>query len=150
MVSPNWTILLTAAFPNLARAGFEIVAPPSAQYNCIAYAAGDASRWWWPDGVSYWPPWAPPTDSIASLTAVFSGQGCEPCNASSAEPGYQKIALYESDGKMQHAALQTPNGRWRSKMGQGPLIEHHNPDSLSGGPYGQAAIIMRKAIGAAP
>ena len=66
---PNWPALLAASFPNLARAGFEIVAQPSEQYNCIAYAVGDTGRWWWPDGVSYWPAWAMRTESIASLKA---------------------------------------------------------------------------------
>ncbi len=150
MASSNWAALLAASFPNLARAGFEIVAQPSARYNCIAYAAGDTSRWWWPDGVSYWPAWAPLTDSIASLTAVFSGQGYKLCDDGGVAAGCQKAALYESDGKMQHAALQMPNGRWRSKMGKGPLIEHHSPDSLSGGIYGHAAITMQRAIGAVP
>ena len=32
---------------------------------------------------------------------------------------------------------------------QGPVIEHRNPDSLSGGLYGQATIIMRRAVAAA-
>lgn len=52
---------------------------------------------------------------------------------------------FRLDGKMQHAALQMPNGRWRSKMGKGPVIEHYSPDSLSGGLYGQATIVMRRA-----
>ena len=145
MVSSSWAARLTAAFPNLADAGFEIVGEPSERYNCIAYAAGDTSRWWWPDGVSYWPPWASRSESIASLKEVFAGQGYEVCDDSNAAAGYQKVALYEWDGKMQHAALQLPNGRWRSKMGQGPVIEHDNPDALSGGMYGQSTIVMRRA-----
>ena len=40
------------------------------------------------------------------------------------ESGYQKVALYGSQNLWTHAALQTPNGRWRSKLGVGPLVEH--------------------------
>ena len=29
---------------------------------------------------------------------------------------------------------------------RGPVIEHRNPNSLSGGMYGQATIIMRRAV----
>ena len=145
MASPDWPALLTAAFPHLAQAGFEIVGQPSERYNCIAYAAGDTSRWWWPNGVNYWPPWAPLTDSIASLMEVFAGLGYEISDAGDIAAGDQKVALYEGDGKMQHAALQMPDGRWRSKMGQGPVIEHPSPDALSDGIYGRATIIMRRA-----
>ena len=148
MASPDWAAVLSAAFPNLASAGFAIVGQPSERYNCIAYAAGDTGRWWWPDGVNYWPPGAPLTDSIASLKEVFAGLGYEICDDSSAEADCQKVALYEWDGKMQYAALQLPHGRWRSKMGQGPVIEHPNPDALSDGIYGRASIIMRRAVGA--
>ena len=52
MDTPRWTLLLTAKFPNLSSEGFEIVERPSKRYNCIAYAAGDAGNWWWPDGIN--------------------------------------------------------------------------------------------------
>ena len=80
----------------------------------------------------------------ASLTEAFAGKEYERCNDYEAEVGYQKVALYEAQDLIQHAAAQMPNGRWRSKMGRGPVIEHHSPNSLSGGPYGNPTIIMRK------
>lgn len=149
MVSSDWAALFSAAFPHLAHAGFEIVGQPSERYNCIAYAAGDTSQWWEPDGLNYWPAWATRNESIASLMEVFAGQGYEVCDAGGGaageQAGYEKVALYEWNGKMQHAALQMPDGRWRSKMGRGPVIEHHSPDALSDGIYGRATIIMRRA-----
>ena len=145
MATPSWAQTLIAVFPNLAREDFEIVEEPSSRYNCIAYAAGRADDWWWPDGINYWPPWATLTDRIASLVEVFAGLGYEQCDDSRAQAGYQKVALYEVQGEMKHAAAQMPNSRWRSKMGQGPVIEHRSPESLSGGPYGEATVYMRKA-----
>ena len=58
MKSPDWTDLLTGEFPNLYSEGFQTVAEPTERYNCMGYAADDTSRWWWPDGTNYWPPWA--------------------------------------------------------------------------------------------
>ena len=144
MASHSWTDLLTRAFPNLASEGFDIVGEPAPRYNCIAYAAGDTSKWWWPDGVNYWPPWGTLTNRIESLKEAFSGLGYEPCDDSTAEVDYQKVALYEIQGEMTHAALQMPSGRWRSKMGRGPVIEHSNPESLSDGIYGEPTIFMRR------
>ena len=146
MVTPSWTDLLTAAFPKLASEDFEIVEQPSEQYNCIAYAAGDTSQWWDHSPRHYWPAHATRSSSIENLKEVFIGLGFEQCQDSSAEDDYQKIALYEQQGVWTHAAVQTPSGRWRSKMGQGPVIEHSSPESLSSGPYGNPTITMRRTM----
>lgn len=146
MALRSWTNLLTREFPNLASEEFEIIDQPSEWYNCIAYAAGDTGRWWWPDGINYWPLWANQTNSIESLKEVFAGRGYEQCDDSAAEAGYQKIALYEAQAEMTHVALQMPNGRWRSKLGRGPVIEHHSPESLSGVNYGNPTAFMRRAL----
>ena len=78
--------------------------------------------------------------------AVFTGlePAYEPCESSHVEDGHQKVALYEVQGQAKHAALQMPNGRWRSKMGRGPLIEHRSPESLSDGIYGEPTVFMRR------
>ena len=146
MDTHSWANLFINEFPNLYGEGFEIVEQPSPRYNCIAYAAGDTAEWWWPDGINYWPPWATLNNRIENLEEVFVGLGYEQCNDSSSEDGYQKVALYEIQGRFQHAAMQMPNGRWRSKMGQGPVIEHLRPESLSGGMYGDATMYMRRAL----
>ena len=148
MALRSWTDLLTNAFPNLANEAFEIVDQPSEQYNCIAYAAGDTGQWWWPDGINYWPPWATPTTKTGSLQEVFAGQGYERCDDTNVEADYHKVALYEAHGDMRHAAAQMPTGRWRSKMGKGPVIEHRSPESLSGGIYGEATVFMRRSASA--
>lgn len=81
---------------------------------------------------------------MESLQEVFAGLGFGQCDDSSPEPGYQKVALYEDGGEYQHATIQMPNGMWRSKMGNGPVIEHQSAESLSGGPYGQPTIYIRR------
>ena len=146
MDTSSWAQMLIAAFPNLASEGFEIVGDPATEYNCIAYAAGYASDWWWPDGINYWPPWATLTDRIESVIDVFAGLGYERCDDSLVEGGYQKVALYEAQGVWTHASVQMPNGTWRSKMGQGPVIEHRSPESLDGGIYGNVHRFMRRAV----
>ena len=98
----------------------------------------------------YWPPYATRSKRIENLQEVFAGLGFEECSDASFEPGYQKIALYEDHGAWQHASIQMPNGAWRSKMGEGPVIEHLNPESLSGGMYGSPTIYMRGPIDQAP
>ena len=142
----SWGRLIIAAFPNLASEGFEIVGEPTTEYNCIAYAAGDTDNGWWPDEDDYWPPWATMDNRMESLEEAFAGLEYELCDDSIAEEGYQKVALYGFQGRFEHAALQMPNGLWRSKMGPGPVIEHRSPESLSGGPYGEVHRFMCRPL----
>ena len=145
----EWSALLVKVFPTLSNERFRIVDRPSERYNCIAYAADDTTKWWWPDGANYWPPWATETNRIESLEEAFSGLGYEQCDDSDAEAGYSRIALYEADGVMRHAAVQMPSGRWRSKLGKGPVIEHRSPESLAGGKYGRPTVFMRRSTSVA-
>ena len=145
MATSRWTSLITGAFPNLAREGFQIIDQPSTRYNCIAYAAGDTSKWWEDTERRYWPSHGSRSAAIASLREVFVGLGYEQCDDSSIDDRYQKVALYETQGAWTHTAVQMPNGAWRSKIGEGPVIEHRSPASLSGGMYGEPTVFMRRA-----
>ena len=135
---------LAGILPKLVAEGFRVVAPRSNQYNCIACAAGDTSRWWSFHQPEYWPVHATRSNSIDSLVEVFAGLGFERCHDSRTESGFEKVALYAQQGAWTHAAVQTPHGTWLSKIGEGPVIEHHNPESLAGGPYGNPTIHMRR------
>ena len=145
MDTSRWAQLLIETFPHLSSEDFEIVDDPTGQYNCIAYAAGDTSQWWWPNGIDYWPPWVSLNNSMESLKEAFAGLGYEPCDDGNVEDGCQKVVLYGSQERFEHAAVQMPNGRWRSKMGRGPVIEHRRPDALAGEVYGKAMGFMRRA-----
>ena len=137
---------LNVSFPNLRNEGFTVIDPPSDRYNCIAYAAGDTSQWWDHTPLRYWPSWATRSDRIESLKEVFSGLGFEEYEDGAAESGCQKVALYEDQGAWEHASVQMPNGAWRSKIGEGPVIEHRSPESLSGGIYGEVHCFMRRPL----
>ncbi len=138
---------LIELFPKLSVEPIEIVAPISWKYNCIAYAVGDVSQWWGTlEQEDYWPDYATRSERMESLIEVFAGLGYQRCEDSCPESGYQKVALYEEDGKWTHAAVQMPSGRWRSKMERGPLIEHLSPESLAGGVYGHPTTYMRRPV----
>ena len=67
----DWTDLLTNEFPNLHTERFQTVAEPTDRYNCMGHAADDTSRWWWPDGTNYWPPWATQLDRIKNFHYIL-------------------------------------------------------------------------------
>ena len=105
---------------------FRLTSPETPYYNCIAWAAGDDSAWWWPDEdyYCYWPSGIPREESLDAFIEAYRTLGYEPCSGDDIEEGCEKIAIYVKNGKPKHAARQLPNGNWTSKLGQENDIEH--------------------------
>ncbi len=71
-------LVLMVQFPKLAPpASFEITSPRTVAYNCIAWAAGETRRKWWPDkmGVAYWPKGVPREATLAAFIAAYATLG---------------------------------------------------------------------------
>jgi len=144
---PGWP---ASDFPSLTPDSYTPTSPVDFRYNCIAWAAGDQSRRWWPDlmGIGYWPPGAPREETVPAFVAAFAMQGYEVCNSGQPEPGLEKIAIYavRDSGLLAptHAARQLNNGNWTSKLGDFDDIEHAECDSLNGPIYGSVVVYMRR------
>jgi hypothetical protein len=138
---------LEELFPYLADSGYQVTSPRDDLYNCIAWAAGDTTDWWWPGAnpdLEYWPPGIPRAVSLAAFEAVFATLGYVVCAAADLEPGIEKITLYANAvGKPTHGARQLTNGRWTSKLGKREDIEHALHD-LEGELYGTVVRIMKR------
>jgi hypothetical protein len=130
-------------FPRLTPQNHRITSPASPDYNCIAWAANDTTRWWQP-GV-YWPVALPPDEhGLGALEQAFRALGCTPCDDANLEAGFEKVALYGSSGFLYtHAARQLPNGKWTSKLGRSEDIEHDAPEDVAGGVYGEVVGYMK-------
>jgi hypothetical protein len=132
-------------FPNLARSPHAITSPPSARYNCIAWAAEVVSAWWWPDedGVGHWPKDVPRVETVEAFLHAFRTLGYETCATAELEGGWQKVALYALEGTPTHAARQLRGGRWTSKLGPAEDIEH-DLEALAGPLYGAVVLVLRR------
>jgi len=135
---------LQQVFPNLGD--HQITSPRSEKYNCIAWVAGDATQWWWPEegkGI-FWPVGIPREETLEVFSAVFARLGYSPCAHAEFEEGFERIALFtDVDGFPTHAARQLVGGRWTSKLGRTEDIEHALYD-LEGQEYGRVTIIMQR------
>ncbi len=144
MVNP-----LETAFPALAKGGYLITSPVNPDYNCIAWAFGDASRWWWPGPDlerEYWPPNVPRETTLTAFQAAFGLLGYVPCEREDVEPNFEKIALFADAADVpKHAARQLKTGRWTSKLGRMEDIEHDLRD-LEGSVYGRIVLILKRAV----
>lgn len=140
-------------FPFLVGTDWKITSPRDPNYNCIAWAANDKNRFWWPDADlhAYWPDGVPREETPESFIKAYETVGYELCDNYNIEVGYEKIAIYiGKDGKPKHAARQLNNGKWTSKLGPQHDIEH-DLFSLNNSPsaipcYGEVKIFMKRKI----
>jgi hypothetical protein len=137
--------------PNLTDSNSKQTSPATEQYNCIAWAAGDNTKWWQPtEGVPfykpYWPPGVPREVTVNAFVTAFNLLGYEVCGTFELEDNYLKVVLYAKDGTPTHMARQLSDGRWASKLGPLQDIEHLNLNDVSGPTYGAPYIFFRKPI----
>ncbi len=140
--------ILERIFPRLVG-DYQVTSPATAGYNCIAWAAGDETRWWWPDEQPdvYWPSGVPRELTIVAFIAVFRTMGYEVCASGELERGCEKVALYALNDVPTHAARQLPSGRWTSKAGIFEDLEH-SLEGLEGDLYGRVVCLLRRRQGA--
>jgi hypothetical protein len=117
-------------------------------YNCIAWAANDLNRYWWPSPHPryYWPNGFPLANTIENFVITFGAQTFQVCEHQDLETGYEKVALYAKDGGPTHMARMLPNGRWTSKLGDMWDIEHKTLEGLEGSGYGQVVKLLKRPI----
>lgn len=107
--------------------------PIDSRYNSIAWAMNDNTRCWEPHRFTgnYWPNDLQHNElTLVNLIEVFKLFSYELCDCSNYEPGYEKVAIYVSDGKPVHVARQQQSGRWTSKIGKFEDIEHETPEHI--------------------
>lgn len=137
---------IEAAFPRLKKSDYRITSPIDNSYNCVAWAANDTTRFWWPDanGQYFWPADTPRECTLSAFIRAYGKLGFGKCPKADPETGFEKIAIFAGvDGSPTHAARQLPSGRWTSKLGRNVDIEHTLHD-LAGDTYGTVVMILKR------
>lgn len=114
---------LVSLVKGLEHSTFELTSPRTEEYNCIAWAAGDTERWWWPQG-GFWPVGVAARETVPAFEAAYESLGYVVCEGGELEPGYEKVAIFEIDGTPTHAARQLVDGSWTSKLGALEDVQH--------------------------
>lgn len=134
-------------FPNLTDENHYVNSFPAQGYNCIAWAAGDCSRRWWPIEVGgyFWPETPIPPETLESFIRAFNSLGYSISDNADVESGKEKVAIYTDDSeKPKHAARQVEDGSWASKLGGLEDIIHHDLTDLSNSSYGSVATVLSR------
>lgn len=133
-------------FPNTSIEPFIITSPQTPSYNCIAWAFGDDTKWYWPDPdeMYFWPNNISRTVEVNSFIELYKLIGYEICETDTMEFNYEKIAIFIDDnGLPTHAARQLSNGKWTSKLGCEFDIQH-SIYSMNNSVYGNARFFMSR------
>jgi hypothetical protein len=138
-------------FPNLDDS-FQVTSWPGEHYNCIAWAAEDAWRWWWPDidSEAFWPHGLDRDETIPGFVAAFATLGYAPCISHELEVGYEKVVIFAIGTRVKHMSRQLPSGAWTSKLGDWWDIGHSEVDEVRATHYGRRIQILRRLIPEAP
>jgi hypothetical protein len=125
---------------------FVVTSLPDESYNCVAWAACDTEKNWWPFG-EWWPPNVKRQTTLDCFVEVFEGLKYQICGNGELESGFEKVAIYTRDGRPTHMARQLPSGKWTSKSGTLYDIALADLDGLSGGRIGRVTRFMRRRVG---
>ena len=117
-------------------------------YNCIAFAAGVETEWWWPDpnGEGKWPEGVRREELLECFAEAYGTLGYETCEDAKLEAGYEKVSIYAQNGVPTHAAKQLPNGRWKSKLGSWEDVEHNTLRAVEEYVYGRAVLYLKRRL----
>jgi hypothetical protein len=127
--------------------------PLREKHNCIALAAGENDKWWWPskrfESSYYWPDHLPREESLKetlpNFIRAFATKGYKVCKSAKLERGVEKVAIYVGPlGNPTHAARQLESGLWLSKCGDLEDIEHKSLAALEGKVYGNAVAFLKR------
>jgi hypothetical protein len=146
-----------AHFPGLNPQNSEKTSEIDRKLNCVGWALGQATGWWWPDvdvrGIqlllprSSWPDDLPRIVTVDNIMHLFERRGYELCHDHALEAGFLKIAIYAlPNNHPTHVARQLSSGRWTSKLGEGIDLSHSSPADLQGPKYGRVARFMRRSL----
>ena len=133
-------------FPNSRIKPFLITSPHTSTYNCIAWAYGDSTRWYWPDpeNIYYWPKNIPREINIPSFIKLYEAIGYKNCDNGEYIEEYEKVAIFaDENGIPTHAARQLDNGDWTSKLGQSIDVQH-TIKAIEEGAYGVVSVYMKR------
>jgi hypothetical protein len=143
-------------FPRLESEGYTQSSEATWAYNCVAWAAADNKKWWWPFGAAnakeaFWPSSAPRAATLHAFTAAFKTLGYSIDRKSdlqnpTLEVGLEKIAIFalNASGAPTHAARQLENGKWTHKMGTHIDLETTTLTAVEGPKYGYVVRILRR------
>ena len=131
-ISPEWRRRVKRLLPTLQEGvSLEFTSEVDYNYNCLSWALGCNAVPFENSRGAFWPWKNIPDDTADGWTQLCRYHGFTESDNSDFVSGYEKIAIFENDDGELHAARQSREGRWKSKLGDmGPDIDHDGLEGL--------------------
>lgn len=150
-------------YPQLRSHGYKVSSETTddkpVKYNCVAFAAGGDTKFWWEPSTfnskpvkrpgRFWPDGIDTDDSIETYVKVFESLGYSVCkneirDCIKVDLLYEKVIIYGyPERAFSHVAYQLYFG-WVSKLGDWQDIKHKTFNGLEGDYYGNVAVVMKR------
>jgi hypothetical protein len=114
----------------------------------MAFANGDERHWWQPGiygGKHFWPEHARKNETLVAWIEVFTGYGYQITENWSADPDFEKVAIYVDFNSEPSHVAKSDGIAWKSKLGKKQDIEHASADSLEGDEYGIVECVLSRS-----
>lgn len=136
--------LSVRSFPNSLHEPFEITSPETANYNCLAWAMKDNSKWIECDEDYFWFDGIPRDNKLSTIISIFEKKGFQQTKNIEYEDNTELVALFTKDNiECSHLARQIGHQLWTSKLGSSFDV-NHSLRSIERGIYGNAVIFVKK------
>lgn len=138
--------LIREALPDLVEGvSFGFTSPVDLNYNCLAWALSYDNRYLDKGNGCYWPWEDCSPDTAEGWACVCQHHGFTVVTDSDIgfTPGIEKVAILRNDAGELHATRQRSDGKWKSKLGWGPDIDHDDLKSIER-VYGGVVIVLQK------
>lgn len=134
-------------FPKTFEEPFIHTSPIDPNYNCIAWAANDNTKWYEPDpyGFYFWPQEVNREYTTEAYINLYEYFGFIRCDNGELEEGYIKVAVFEKNGVPTHACRQLLDGNWTSKLGKNIDVQH-SLNNIQEGTYGNIIQFLKKPL----
>jgi hypothetical protein len=110
-------------FPNLRN--WNVTAPATGAYNCIAWSVGITNQWLWPGS------------TVANFDAFYASYGWTPSASGKREYGKRKVALWAINSVCKHGSRETYDCDWHESKCGGLERIMHDKFQMQGGTYGK-------------
>ncbi len=137
--------LTEKSFPNSFKEPFEITSPKTSEYNCLAWALDDNTKWYESDDDYYWFNGIARNNTLNTIQAIFENLGFQRTDNIEFQLGIERIALFSKDNdECLHLASQIDNDKWTSKLGSSYDVIH-SLKSIENGIYGKAVVFLERS-----
>jgi len=138
--------LIEKSFPNSYKEPFEITSSETPDYNCLAWALNDNSKWYESDDDYFWFNDIARDNLLTTIQKIFENLGFHQTNFAKYQIDYERIALFSIDNnECSHLARQIDEDKWTSKLGSSYDV-NHSIKSIENGIYGNAVIFLERKL----